>query len=74
MLCFLFSAQIFHLDLVNRAPTIPVAMSLHLMCDYCFLYRSKMDYRWTNGRQETGGRDRRQSKREQVIDVPHLLY
>ncbi|KAL2345576.1 hypothetical protein Fmac_006861 [Flemingia macrophylla] len=27
-----------------------------------------MDYRWTNGRQETGGRDRRQSKREQAYE------
>lgn len=25
-----------------------------------------MDYRWTNGKQETSGRDRRQSKREQA--------
>ncbi|KAL2331295.1 hypothetical protein Fmac_018876 [Flemingia macrophylla] len=30
--------------------------------------RFKMDYRWTNGRQETGGRDRRQSKREQAYE------
>lgn len=47
----------------------------------CFLKTwvdTKMEHRWTKGRQETGARDRRQFGKEQVIDnlsnQPDYIY